>query len=73
MIVVSGAGSVARTYGSRSAALLDEYRYQVLTFLLFRSMLDKCVGDLQAAGVASAPSFLTPEGTFQLTTNSGIP
>ncbi len=34
-------------------------------------MLDKCVGDLQAAGVASAPSFLTPEGTFQLTTNSG--
>jgi hypothetical protein len=34
-------------------------------------MLEKCVGDLQAAGVASAPSFLTPEGTFQLTTNSG--
>jgi hypothetical protein len=31
------------------------------------------VTDLQQAGVASAPSFLSPDGTLQLTTNSGNP
>jgi hypothetical protein len=36
-----------------------------------RAGLEKCLADLQLAGVASAQSFLTPEGTLQLTTNSG--